>query len=595
MVATVGSIEVAFAADLRKYEAALIRGEKRTDDSAKKIGKSVQGIEARFDKLGSLVATFGKGLLAGAAGALTVQGLKNLANGAAQVTKAVADVGRQAKMAGVDVKAFSELSFVMDQARIPIEAFADGMKELNLRADEFVTTGGGSAMEAFGRLGYGAEDLRKKLEKPNELFIEIIGRLKEFDQASRIRISDELFGGSAGERFVELIDQGADGIQEQIRFAREMGLVMDREMIAKAEEADKKFNIIATTIGTRIKMSIVDAVSAWFEFFDSYREFEKQANRTLTNRAVEIDKERLRLENEILRIRGEQANITDNAKDLGFGVDSSAVKHELAGIQAEIDRLTAEGARIETVLETRRVDTPSGSGTKTYEPGDNSAEFQRAYREQLALTNRERQVATELERILADASSQGIRITREQAAALAEEKVARDERDAAARKGAAESDKAARRTETERQAVLRLIAEMEEELRLIGASDAAKRAANATRMAGANATDEERKRIIALNEAIHQGNVAAQMAEDQIMEARDITYGFFSDLKNGLMSGADAWEVLGNAAMNVLDRITDKLLNQVLDAIFQVGNAGSGIGGGGNFLGTLGTLNLKGN
>ena len=251
--------------------------------------------------------------------------------------------------------------------------------------------------------------------------------------------------------------------REFIRFAREMGLVMDREMIAKAEEVDKKFNIIASTIGTRIKMSIVDAVSAWFEFLDSYRDFENQANRTLSNRAVEIDKERLRLENEILRIRGEQADITDTAKGMGFGIDSAAVKHEIAEIQADLDRLTAEGARIETVLETRRVDTSSGSGTKTYEAGDNSAEFQRAYREQLALTNRERQVATELERILADASSQGIRITREQAAALAEEKVARDERDAAARKGAAESDKAARRTDTERQAVLRLIAEMEEE------------------------------------------------------------------------------------------------------------------------------------
>lgn len=40
-------------------------------------------------------------------------------------------------------------------------------------------------------------------------------------------------------------------------------------------------------------------------------------------------------------------------------------------------------------------------------------------------------------------------------------------------------------------------------------------------------------------------------------------------------------ESFGDAALGVLDRIADKLLNDVLDAVFQVSGAGGGVGGGG--------------
>ncbi len=88
---------------------------------------------------------------------------------------------------------------------------------MNLRADEFIQTGSGSGAEAFQRLGYNAEQLKEKLKKPNELFIEIIGRLKKLDEAARIRIDDDLFGGTGGEVFVKLIEQGEAGIRARSR------------------------------------------------------------------------------------------------------------------------------------------------------------------------------------------------------------------------------------------------------------------------------------------------------------------------------------------------------------------------------------------
>src|SRR5690606_5005138 len=99
-----------------------------------------------------------------------------------------------AKRAGVEVEAFQQWGYVARQNRIDIGALTDGFKELNLRADEFVVTGKGSAAEAFQRLGYTANDLKQKLQDPSNLMLEIIGRLEGLDKAAQIRIADELFG-----------------------------------------------------------------------------------------------------------------------------------------------------------------------------------------------------------------------------------------------------------------------------------------------------------------------------------------------------------------------------------------------------------------
>lgn len=69
--------------------------------------------------------------------------------------------------------------------------------------------------------------------------------------------------------------------------------------------------------------------------------------------------------------------------------------------------------------------------------------------------------------------------------------------------------------------------------------------------------------------------------------AADLTKGFVSDLRSGLEQGKSFWSSFGSAALNVLDKITDTLLNDVINAMFKVNNASSGLGGGGNIFSSL--------
>lgn len=261
-------------ARIEKFERELKKAGRVADANFGKVEKRGKQMATRLErdlsaagaKISATFANFGKGLVGG----IAAGGIAGIISQFRDVSKAVASVGDEARRAGVNVEAFQEWKFVAEQNRIGVDALTDGLKELNLRADEFVQTGKGSAAEAFMRLGYGTDELARKLQNPSELLLEIIGRLGSFERAAQIRISDELFGGSAGERFVELLDQGEQGIRDTIEEAHRLGAVMDQELIEKAAELDRRFNAITTAVGTGLKTAIVEAASALQDFIDTF-------------------------------------------------------------------------------------------------------------------------------------------------------------------------------------------------------------------------------------------------------------------------------------------------------------------------------------
>lgn len=507
---------------------------------------------------------------------LSVAGFATAAKAAVEST---AELSRQSRMAGVDIEGFQELKFVAEQNKIGIDALTDGLKEMNLRADEFISTGAGGGAEAFQRLGYSSEELATKIKKPSDLFVEIIGRMKQFERAAQIRIGDEIFGGSAGERFVELVDQGAEGLQENIKLAREMGLVMSEGMVKQAEETDKKINILAATIGNKLKKEVLEVAQGFLLFWNSFQEFEQQSDKRV----------RGALDDVYSKLNSAKQNLAD-LEQVSMGTPADVMNIRQA--REEVERLTGEAMNLRDILDRRQGYNPDGqqAAASPFVPKDISADYMRNYREELSKTNRERQIASETEKILADAASKGATLTREQAAALAAESVARGERDAAAKKSTSESERSAKATERERENIAALIADLEKEIGLVWASDEAKRAAAASREAGAAATDAERQKIIALSEALYQEEEARRRADEAMLYYRDLTRAGLDDLFSALEQGKSFWEAMGNVAVNSLKRIVNTMLDDVLDSIFKVNSAASGGGGGGFFSSLLGGI-----
>jgi hypothetical protein len=220
--------------------------------------RSTNRINQALATTSSRLGTFGKAFAGGLVGGAITAVFAGLSGNIAQIVKGMAQVGDEAKRSGLGLQTFQEWKFVAEQNRVGIDALVDGFKELNLRADEWIVTGKGPAAEAFARLGFSATELQEKLQDPSALMLEIIGRLRKLDTAARIRIADELFGGSGGEQFVQLIDQGEEGLRRTIGRAHELGAVLSKDAVEGAAELDRKFGELTTRASGIFKQTIVD-------------------------------------------------------------------------------------------------------------------------------------------------------------------------------------------------------------------------------------------------------------------------------------------------------------------------------------------------
>lgn len=278
-------------------------------------------IEREFTRTGNSIAAMGAGLVKRFIGPLSVAGLVASLR---QAADGMAQIGEEARRANLSTRVFQEWKHVADQARIPVDAVVDAFKELNIRADEFVKTGKGSAADAFARLGMSREEVQQRLRDPSKFMQELIERTKALrNTAAGIRIFDELFGGSGGERFVAFLHQSEGAIRDQIKAAHELGLVIDDSLIKKAEEVDKKFRAITTTVSTNLKSAIISAADALSTFIDRFSVIEARQADTIKLQLAEAER----------NLRAIQ--------DRGGLIPSATRDKQIAASQAEVDRLRA--------------------------------------------------------------------------------------------------------------------------------------------------------------------------------------------------------------------------------------------------------------
>lgn len=328
MAADEERLVVLLEARVRDFERNFARAQQTADKRFKAIedrAKSSAGrLKAAFAGIG--------GAVSGAAGAIGATagigglGLAGLFAGAKAAAADLAQIAAEAQKAGVAVEAFQELGYAAQGALVNIDALTDGLKEMQLRADEFIVTGAGGGAEAFQRLGYTAEDLKTKLQDPAALFEEIIEKLGRLDKASQIRIADELFGGTGGEQFVRLLSQGNGYIARMRQEARDTGNVLDAELIQRAVEIDRQFAKLAMTVGTQLKGALVSVVGLMRDFTDMLNSTEQQSSATLQRR---ID---------LLTAAAERMRKSSWAFSLGGGEEGIKRREaEAAALQAQLD------------------------------------------------------------------------------------------------------------------------------------------------------------------------------------------------------------------------------------------------------------------
>ncbi|ACM35617.1 MULTISPECIES: methyl-accepting chemotaxis protein [Rhizobium/Agrobacterium group] len=511
--------------------------------------RSTTRINQAMATVGTKIGAVGKAFAGGIAGGIAGLGVAGAVTAVREITSSLAEMNAEALRAGLSTQAFQELKYVADQNKVSVDALTDGMKELSLRADEFIITGKGSGAEAFQRLGYSAQELKEKIKDPVALFTEIIGKLGELDNAAQIRISDELFGGTGGEQFVQLIGRGEQGIRDQIKAANDLGIVIDDSVIKKAVEVDAKFNMIAATIGGNLKSAVVEAFEYLVSFVDSYRDFQNQTDATLEQRIAELGQKRLDLETKILETQDRQRQgmekLSSVAKDLGFEDSKNSIvagdtgqieeyRRQLAAVAEEERQIVEERARRPTIS-TPTQPTGSYSGGQTVPSSSSSSkktsspdEYQRAtesLREHIAVMQAEQEAQAGLNPLI-------------------------DDYGFAVEKAAAQQD-----------------------------------LLNAAKEAGIKITPELSSEVDKLSTAYANSVVQAKKlgdTQDEIRqraeEANQFNKSFTRGIVDGFIEGKNAADVFSDALKKIGDRLLDMVFNDLFASPTQ-GGSGGGISG----------------
>lgn len=98
--------------------------------------------------------------------------------------------------------------------------------------------------------------------------------------------------------------------------------------------------------------------------------------------------------------------------------------------------------------------------------------------------------------------------------------------------------------------------------------------------------EKELAEINARSIAIGELTKSNKINQDALNQSKDITRTLFKDLHTGIKTGADLWKTFGDTALSVLDKVTNKILDDLVDALFEVNSASKG-GGGGGILGSI--------
>ncbi|MEQ5770003.1 hypothetical protein NFH98_20745 [Halomonas sp. H33-56] len=168
----------------------------------------------------------------GAVGAVAAGTFGILVNG---YSRSANEVSVWSERLGMSTQSLQEWQYVAGQFNVENDALRDGLKELTMRADEFVVTGGGPAAEAFERIGVSQARLRETGGDTEKIFALIRDRIRDIDNvAKRQRIVDELLGGQGGEQMTVMLSSAASELERMHGEAHRLGEVMDEGTIAGA-------------------------------------------------------------------------------------------------------------------------------------------------------------------------------------------------------------------------------------------------------------------------------------------------------------------------------------------------------------------------
>jgi len=236
------------ASDIRSAVKELNRLDKNANKAEKSTNKLSRATTALRSKMGALITVAG-------------------AIGYARLTKSSIEyadtIAKTADKLGVTTDALQEYRFAAERSGVAQTALDMGLQRFSRRLGE-ADKGTGELKGTLTELGISTRDSTGNIRTAEDVLQEYAGAIQnaEGDQ-EKLRLAFKAFD-SEGAAMVNMLRNGAEGLNDLRQQAVDAGVVMDAQLIRKAEVINDKWDTLTQTIGVKFKSALIDIAAPLF-------------------------------------------------------------------------------------------------------------------------------------------------------------------------------------------------------------------------------------------------------------------------------------------------------------------------------------------
>lgn len=260
-------LNIILAARDKEFTKAMDRANRRVENFARKSESNLSKTSKAFDGLGAVAGKLGVALSAGAVATGFVSAIDN-------ATKMAQELTNLSRVAGTTVERFQEISFATRSMGISQEKLSDILKDVNDKFGDFAATGAGPLKDFFEniapKVGVTADDFaRLSSDQALGLYVKTLQDAGVNQQELTFYMEALASDATA---LAPLFLNNAQNMNEMAKAARDLGAVIDEDLINKSAQLRRRWDEVMTAMGRKFSgfaLTVVNGFDAIFNLSES--------------------------------------------------------------------------------------------------------------------------------------------------------------------------------------------------------------------------------------------------------------------------------------------------------------------------------------
>jgi transposase-like protein len=255
-MAVAGDIMIKLAADFADFSTGMDAAAAKLDQLGEQVSKTAAVVQNFVETMKQL-----------GVGATIEQMAEKLLAFAESTQKVAANISTMAAASGLSTDALQAYQFAAVEAGQKTDAVVSTVEHFN-RAMAEASQGSRQQITALNELGVKIIDANGKYRANSDVLTEVAQKLQKMPESVQKTSIEMALFGRAGEQANGAIDQLSKGLSELEREAESAGYIMDRSLIAKADElekhaalAEKRLQTMVAAVYLPLKTTILDTIA----------------------------------------------------------------------------------------------------------------------------------------------------------------------------------------------------------------------------------------------------------------------------------------------------------------------------------------------